>query len=1508
MPAGDLRYNAAKALEKKYQMQVNSLAERPDMSFDHPEYKAAAEKLTSIGRTIDDYEAENRVTDEQGKLIKPPVTRLPVVSDPTQDKSGFNYHFEPSVREAQEALRSNPQLFRQLDPLGEWSGIAEPERQEDITDPGSGMVVGQNTVPSKTWLDNLTDSDSLYDRYSDYVWKQRINEARQRGVGIQRYKDIELGDEPVDFLAGGAEKGFQKIVEPAASGMADVLTMGTADTVGRRTNEGLNEANRRFGLPEVPYESAQEIQNRNPVASTVGGLAGYALPGNIINSATELAVKGLGYGSRGALGKAGISALTGSVGNTIEGGIMDTVHGMNAGQSFGDAAGAAVQNAPLNFVAGGLGGGLFDAAGQAAGNMRESFRRGTTMADLKTLEDAGGRTSVIEGVVAPPEVEGFVRQSKRPRAVGSPAAYAAEEVAPHIETNLEKQAAEAQKRIEGEKEQYFNHPAYRDREVSGTPAIAGLVDMAKQGWASGPVTGAPRNVNPGQVQQLGKIIREFTDVPQVVRREDAEAFAKEWDGIVIDGELGNQLYGLDERTAAPPGYSIVSVPIKLNARKLTDLEARIDAELNMGAARGNNEDPVWTSFNRSVKETRDQFPYYVDDQGNLVAPPDWQDPNAPSSSPEGGGPVYEGEFVESSRPGTDLERRGPSSSEPPSGGAAPAAPGGGPELGGGGGGALPRGQVSPEEATPLSLLAGNRLAMPAESTRSAKTFRIMVIENGQPRPVAGMRAASSPEEAASMVDTLNSYGTDEFVAEPIDSAPPALKPSESRGPLERMLDEGLEDAPALPVSEIEDAAFRQQADRDKIAKGWQDNEAPTKEWYEDIVAPGRTPRSNEVKRIMDLTEQQRAVEESLGELNNVDRRLGPIPEQQKEAMLIGLISKKLGRQVTKEELVRAGLLAGGVAAAVTAEEPESGAAMAGIGGLLAALPKGAVSIKTKAKLGILAKIQIQELLDSPDMLDDVLSVVKADSGIPSAEVDVIEKSLREFVDLAKTDDASSALPGHDVSDKHWALQEIGFEKSKSKRKDSGIYKPDAPIGKSFLLGQRFKGTDGEATELVESSKTSLPRPPVEELEKSSGSRSVWNRPEMEKLARVSKSAYEKLTGAERRAVDGWTGSSGAIRHEMRTGTVHEYHEPRSADFESAIEKMTVLNPTKHGPLYRRFHADDREIAELLSKDVFEVGAHMSSGYFSNGTFGPHELRIRKADQAGALIGVNPAETEMVIPKGGRFRVVDRFYEKSRNGFVFELEEIPLTEKNLLRDVGYLTLPTLAGAAADEATGGEGEGTAGGAAGAMAIGMGRRRGKGGRSKPPGGPSSIMDDLKPKGPRQLEAELDDGTKVQGFSALRRKQHLAQTQLETSKRRVGATGEKTIRDRVIGFNQGDNKLHDDALLDEAKKAGKEEELWRAAAASVYPGLKDKAWFRGGEGMLNRTTNAVGLHTDPIMELLSGGQRNPFLRSPPGAMEDMLREFLNITGGRTGARHGDDFRRIYEALHGDQREEEQQ
>lgn len=238
-----------------------------------------------------------------------------------------------------------------------------------------------------------------------------------------------------------------------------------------------------------------------------------------------------------------------------------------------------------------------------------------------------------------------------------------------------------------------------------------------------------------------------------------------------------------------------------------------------------------------------------------------------------------------------------------------------------------------------------------------------------------------------------------------------------------------------------------------------------------------------------------------------------------------------------------------------------------------------------------------------------------------------------------------------------------------------------------------------------------------------------------------------------------------------------------------------------------------------------------------------------------------------------------------------------------------------------------DGGEGGAA-VAGIGLFGRGKKKGRREGVSGSPSVMDDLKgpprTSKPENLRVTTKDGKVREGFSALRSQQHDRLTAIEQAKARIGVGKDQSVEDRIRTFGQGGRYGTDKTLLAEAKKIGKEKELRTAAGAAVYPHLKGRAFFGGNEGVWKSLFDFFGFRGYKAGELLAGrfdneNVRNPFVqRAPDGnpfwsnpssyaeriqqsLLEDPSRRLLDLSGGAPGARHGDDVRRIIEALRGD-------
>jgi hypothetical protein len=259
------------------------------------------------------------------------------------------------------------------------------------------------------------------------------------------------------------------------------------------------------------------------------------------------------------------------------------------------------------------------------------------------------------------------------------------------------------------------------------------------------------------------------------------------------------------------------------------------------------------------------------------------------------------------------------------------------------------------------------------------------------------------------------------------------------------------------------------------------------------------------------------------------------------------------------------------------------------------------------------------------------------------------------------------------------------------------------LGRSMRLGAMFEGKPTAAHVVVEDAKAVLdPPPPVDESRFPAPylANAPQNTPELMRLVEVSRRAVLALPEAERDAISTWVGSSTNMRDYARLGDIGpKAQEWMSADdlvsergtaqaFESAIEKLTVLNPTQHGTLFRFLDLGEDGLAEALKREHFVVSAPTSTGYVPDSNFGSTEFRFESADRAAALIGHNPGEAEMLLLPGSRFEKVSQHFDPERGGFTFIFREVPETSKSPgPGSIGHLGLGPFAlaaGAASAEA--------------------------------------------------------------------------------------------------------------------------------------------------------------------------------------------------------------------------------
>lgn len=1179
MPLNETQFRVARALNKKQQQRLWGLADREGTTFEDPEYAKTRKNFEATSGMIRDYETANRKVDEAGKVTSEPPTHLPAVVEaapkaaepgqpPLPATTDEAYFFEPSIPEVQTLLRKRPEVAMRagLDP--KWlTGVASPEKSEPVLDPLSGMQMGSNQVAARTHLDELTTDRSAYKDIANYLYKERSDEARQKGTNLKRYRDIPLKGNIPDFLKGGAIYNIERRLTPGVLGVADAATMGLASPGGDYLTKKIGDAASAFGVDIGPQPTSEDVRNRSPMSYAIGNLYGYGLPRNPTNALQE----GVYNASMKAAGKAGLagagtkalaSVAAGGTANAAEGAVRQAGEDLGSGESFTQAGKDAVSGIPLNYLMGGGLGGVAELGGALAGVGRENIRtQDHLMMPLKALREGGGDTDMLRGVVAPKEVHGHIRSALEDGAVGSPAARAADEVAPRIQESLEKQDVEAGTKIGAQMEQYYAHPAYRDVRVSSKPLVQALVDMVGEGRFHAPVTGAPMHMDQDVVRTIQReVVGHKWAEPEYHPREAAQEAADEVDGIIVDLDTAKDIFGSVPDDVAAGDVAVI-VPKHMTAKELTRFEDKVYGKLKPREDGSMVESPVYKKLDTAAKEVRDKFEYYEDAEGRLVAPPGKPSggprsatgrppaSNGPGSLDEwnAGAPARaarikanretlerinadepeslrpsEYEEIPPSDPGSSeaqtVERQSEGEEQLGSADFIPQTQ----ELGSDD--FLTRSGVELNSADFDPATAASGAGRPTARLRDLRRRAVpqgpqkgeydnhndYLMARANWRRQEGKATAADKARFKKAADAIPPTERSAGVESSVPQTKRSIAPDEAT-PLSLLAGNKLAmDVPEPPREPTERLVRPKKPDEypdeslpGPMAKDWTESTKETGDWYEDIVSPGRDPRSDEAKRMGDLMAQREAHDAAEGQIRNAEDRLGPMEPNDRIQSILNILSEKLGREVTKEDLVRAGLMGTGVAAAASDDENvQRAGAMAIIGG-----------------------------------------------------------------------------------------------------------------GKGF-----------------------------------------------------------------------------------------------------------------------------------------------------------------------------------------------------KKGF---------------------------------------------------------------------------------PRQLEAKLDDGSTVRGFSALRRKQHDMQTGVETAKRRVGASNEKTVKDRVMEYNLENNIDFDRALLDEAKKLGLEKELRTAAATRVYPKLKRQAWGGSNKGSLEGLASFLGLRADKLFELLSGTPRNPFDRSPNLMMRDNLREQFNLRGGRTGARYGDDLRK---------------
>ncbi len=193
----------------------------------------------------------------------------------------------------------------------------------------------------------------------------------------------------------------------------------------------------------------------------------------------------------------------------------------------------------------------------------------------------------------------------------------------------------------------------------------------------------------------------------------------------------------------------------------------------------------------------------------------------------------------------------------------------------------------------------------------------------------------------------------------------------------------------------------------------------------------------------------------------------------------------------------------------------------------------------------------------------------------------------------------------------------------------------------------------------------------------------------EELRAATNRKRRTMSDAEQGAVSGYAGADYIDIRRIQKGEPLTYrdgqpYEPEralevaetAAGLETAAEKLTIPNPTQHGPLYRGLPATDDMLDELLTHDEFVTSAMTSSSFdpaiaqeFTSGGGAKRAVlfKINSLDRGAALMG---GEREILLPKGEKFRITNR--RRLENGtLLVDVEQVGKASDSDMRDLGAL---------------------------------------------------------------------------------------------------------------------------------------------------------------------------------------------------------------------------------------------
>lgn len=959
----------AESLKKAHtqlQMRLNSMAEADGASDDDPNYVLLKDKMDRLGTKLERHYSDNRQTDANGRLTADAESTRPIRNE--EGKGPNEFFYEPSVAEVRHRIENDADLRNRLN-LNDWVQQFDPSQQVVIqgpTDPTTGSGVNFGVQPPTSRLDSLRESkdpESTYQRVATEMWNERLADAQQRGANLQRYSKVKLGEDPLAYVTGGAQKVYERGVQPAATAGYDALTLGTMKASAQGLEEVAHMADPNSTYKAPDYEA---VERRNPALANAARVASYMLPTHPTNLAARAAIPAIERGGTALakrlfpkaveeaaeLGRVipavryGTAAAFGGAGAGAEGVVQDVSQARAEGQGYGDAIQEAANNLPANAFWGGLMSLPFEAAAHVMSNFRQGIQEGNP--DIRALRDAGGETAFIgdnfSGVEAPRDMRRNVTVAAGDRTIGQAEDVYADEIAPKMQQHLDTKARDEYSRAEAENEAYFNHPAYQGTQ-SSQDAVNAVLDLAKTGWTTGKVSGLRQNVDRDRLRDIGEALEDgVIEWTPYVSKARAEKTAKKIGGTVIDGTTASYLF---PGRGIEPNQSIVIVGNDLNAQTLTVLERRIDDVLKKASASGGIRDEVYDRFNQSIKKVRDRFDAWVDDDGNLVAPPGWQPPsNPPPKAKRSRAPRVKKTPVDEGFPPEPGEEPFPLTSQPAEpfplehervepmlGEATPRVPGAGAES------------LRPSEyqMEPETIGSGDVRVAPPSTDRGSPPFT---------EKFPSTKRSISPDAESEAFSTLKGNS---LVLEPHDgnTEPVArqARRSDKRGNLEKLLDAELGDDQSLPAPN---------------AKEWKASDQEGAQWYDEIVTPGQPARSAEAKRMQDLAEQQRlddpaastareptpefdrldeAIEYLQPRIELISKHLGPIPENDLLDMLRGSLNTLFKGKVSEEQLKELAKMFGpfavGAAVDQMSDEEGSGAAVgAAVGGIMGGGKKG----------------------------------------------------------------------------------------------------------------------------------------------------------------------------------------------------------------------------------------------------------------------------------------------------------------------------------------------------------------------------------------------------------------------------------------------------------------------------------------------------------------------------------------------------------------------------------------